>query len=103
MVEAAGTVYARWIGPGNSSPRQAGRRCSTASWQFAEIDSATAVQVDTAGAGAAADTGRLPARSLGVRLTELCHSFGGVGRFHVAAGGGLDLHDGVDADTVSDC
>lgn len=46
---------------------------------------------------------RLPTRSLGVRLAELCHSFGGVGRFHVAAGGGLDLHDGVDADTVSDC
>lgn len=47
----------REIDRGNSSPRQAGRRCSTASWQFAEIDSATALQVDTAGAGAAADTG----------------------------------------------
>lgn len=57
----------------------------------------------TRGAGVCGRYRRVPARSLGVRLAELCHSFGGVGRFHVAAGGGLDLHDGVDADTVSDC
>lgn len=35
-------------------------------------------------------------------LVELFEGFGGVGGVDVAAWGGFDLHDGVDADAVAD-